>query len=373
MFEGTVPGVAIPAIVRDLSLARVSGSLTCSSESFRKKIWFWRGQVVSATSSLIDDRLGEVIYRAGKLSLEVFIDAAGRVTPKLKFGDLLIQAGFFTANDLWEALNLQSKSILESLCYYPSLNVHFDTNVVLQKNETYIQFSVQKIMTEAVDNAHHLRLFESLARNSPRLELNEGYEVLVGNDFYRDIVALVQKVPDFVQIVDNESRLNPLYTTLALYEFLSRGILRDSIGFIGATTVESIRHLLRETVDAMNFVFAEVQNAAEVENVTDWSAIIDRANDDLSVRLGIGRFVDAKFGFLYDQILMACVTQKVAQNCAVRNGYVSWADGAMRYMEDSLYSAVLFILFELYNRNWSSAEFYHAKAMVDKIRNPSDQ
>lgn len=372
MFEGVVPGVAIPAIVRDLALSRMSGSLTCSGENFKKKVWFWRGQVVTASSSLIDDRLGEVIYRAGKLPLEVFIDAAGRVTPKLKFGDLLIQAGFFTPVDLWEALNLQARSILESLCYYPSLELHFDTNVVLQKNETYIQFNVHKILSDSVDATHRLRLFEQLCRKSPRLELREGKEQLIDNDFYRDIHALVQKTPDFNEIVYKESRLNPLYTIMALNEFVSRGIIRDSFGYVNAATVESVRHLLRDTVDEMNFVFAEVLNAAEVEQVGDWNAIITNANAELSKRIGIGQFLDPKLGFLYDEILIACVTQEVAQERAVAQGYSSWADSAMRYMEDSLYSCVLFILFELYNRNWGSSAFYHAKAVIDKIRNPDE-
>ena len=78
-----------------------------------KTIYIHQGQIVFATSSLIDDRLGEVIYRRGLITLDQMTEASVKVTRKLKFGRVMIESNIFNCIDLWDGLKLQVLCIVQ--------------------------------------------------------------------------------------------------------------------------------------------------------------------------------------------------------------------------------------------------------------------
>src|SRR5690606_26109535 len=73
------------------------------------------GDIVFAASNVIDDRLGEVIYRQAKITLDELTTSAALVSKKQKFGQVLLNNRVFTNRHLWDALKCQVAEIIRSV------------------------------------------------------------------------------------------------------------------------------------------------------------------------------------------------------------------------------------------------------------------
>ncbi len=81
-----------------------------------KSIYLLEGRIVSATSNQKDDRLGDVLVRAGKLSTTLYENAGEEMRRAGKrLGAVLVQSGALTPHQLFEGLNLQVQEIIYSL------------------------------------------------------------------------------------------------------------------------------------------------------------------------------------------------------------------------------------------------------------------
>ncbi len=96
-----------------------------------KRLYFKSGELVFAASNLIDDRLGEVIYRAGQITLDQLTEAAVQVNRATKFGRVLLESRVFSSSQLWDALKLQVSSIFQSTFLYDFVYVQLEPGLHL--------------------------------------------------------------------------------------------------------------------------------------------------------------------------------------------------------------------------------------------------
>ena len=114
--------LATTSVAEALQLAQSSGQegeLAFAFHDAVKKILFRRGDVVYATSTLGDDRLGAYLVAQGRIDKRTF----GEVQllcdkEKKKFGRVLVEKGVLTSRELYEAVRDQVESILMSLVAY---------------------------------------------------------------------------------------------------------------------------------------------------------------------------------------------------------------------------------------------------------------
>lgn len=127
VIAGTVAGFSIPEA---LQLAQTSGkdgelAFTFNDHSggaeqeITKKILFRRGDIVYATSTLGDDRLGAFLVGRGRIDKRTF----GEVQllcdrENKKFGRVLVEKGVLSSRELYEAVRDQVEAILMSLFSY---------------------------------------------------------------------------------------------------------------------------------------------------------------------------------------------------------------------------------------------------------------
>lgn len=112
---GTFNRKAFAGLIYGLNQERFDGILSIDLGDCFKRLYLRNGELVFAASTLMDDRLGEVIYRAGLITVDQLTEAAVQVTRTTKFGKVLLQNGVFTTSQLWQALKLQVYSIFQSL------------------------------------------------------------------------------------------------------------------------------------------------------------------------------------------------------------------------------------------------------------------
>ena len=89
--EGGLAERDFPHLVQELGQTGWTGLLTLTKQSVGKSITLREGRMVWATSSSRDDRLGELLFRRGAISLEQYLYASRAVVPGKRFGAILIE------------------------------------------------------------------------------------------------------------------------------------------------------------------------------------------------------------------------------------------------------------------------------------------
>ena len=205
---------------------RWSGMVLISAEGSRKKLYFNSGECVFAASDLMDDRLGEVIYREAMISVEQLANFAVQVDRKTKFGQVLLRSGGFTNTDLWNALKMQVREIFRSVflldkCY---LEIHQDTALV----EIAFEEGTESLLESAFSYGSQFKAFRSrIQPDQTKVLLVEAEDILPEQmgTFYGDIVELCRDMP-LVRDVLIRSKLTPINTLVAMQKLLAKGQIK---------------------------------------------------------------------------------------------------------------------------------------------------
>lgn len=92
-----------------------TGMVSLHTSHAHKQIYFEKGFFSFARSSLIDDRLGEVLYQNNLISLDQLVLSAAQVNNQKRFGQVLIEGKIFSQSRLWLGLVQQIQSIISSI------------------------------------------------------------------------------------------------------------------------------------------------------------------------------------------------------------------------------------------------------------------
>src|SRR5712691_12485267 len=108
--EGTIKDFGLPDIFQLIGLQRKTGILTLKNERDQVSVTFENGMVVTADSSAkrLDDRLGNVLVKQGKLTKERLDEALQMQKATLqRLGHILVVQNYITAKDLKDAIQVQ--------------------------------------------------------------------------------------------------------------------------------------------------------------------------------------------------------------------------------------------------------------------------
>ncbi len=98
--------------LRKLYVGKRTGVLLGEGEEAKRSVTLRAGALVGARSSLMEDRLGEVMIRHGTISRRQFEEAAKHIKSGLKLGQILLELGHIQARDIDEAVRIQLVDIL---------------------------------------------------------------------------------------------------------------------------------------------------------------------------------------------------------------------------------------------------------------------
>ncbi|MFA6032614.1 MAG: DUF4388 domain-containing protein [Myxococcota bacterium] len=141
------PGVVVETINEN----RKSGVLLFHNSEADKSLFFKKGEVVYATSTLKEDRLGNTLWRSGMLSLETLnqvSDMVGKGGKRL--GELLIEIGKLQPRDLYVGLTLQVKEIFFSAFQMSDGWFVFVERDLTERNEVKLHEFTADLMMQAL-------------------------------------------------------------------------------------------------------------------------------------------------------------------------------------------------------------------------------
>lgn len=103
-------------LLQTLQLSKATGLLTLQRLEQEKSIHIKDGNIVFASSNQQEDRLGNILIKAGKLSREQ-VEGALKLkgATQKTFGAVVVELGFLTPKELFEGLKLQVKEIIYNL------------------------------------------------------------------------------------------------------------------------------------------------------------------------------------------------------------------------------------------------------------------
>ncbi len=135
-----------------LQQANVSGVLTVHREQLEKSIHLKSGQIIFATSTDVQDRLGEVLVKAGYLSrvnLAKALALAQKAGSSKKLGAILVENKFVTPKDLFAGLKTQVKDIIYSLFLWDDADYRFQESTAQDVIE--LNIDLQQLISEIID------------------------------------------------------------------------------------------------------------------------------------------------------------------------------------------------------------------------------
>jgi tetratricopeptide (TPR) repeat protein len=158
-FKGNIKEFSIPRILLYLNRNRKTGTLIITTSTFTKKVYMDKGDAIFASSTFEDDRLGEMLVKAGKITIQQLEESVELLKSKKKRqGAILVELGYLTPKDLFWGVKYQVKEIIHSLFALHDAKYEFIEGD-LPKNEVItLKMSMGNLIYEGVKNINNLNL-----------------------------------------------------------------------------------------------------------------------------------------------------------------------------------------------------------------------
>ena len=108
----------------------------------RKALYVKDGRVVFASSNLPNDRLGEILIRDGKITVEEYEASIRAIHKGKRQGKALVEMGALSPKDLWEGVQFQVQEIVYSIFQWDEGSFHFEESTLPEKERITVDLDV---------------------------------------------------------------------------------------------------------------------------------------------------------------------------------------------------------------------------------------
>ncbi|MFH1809598.1 MAG: DUF4388 domain-containing protein [Pseudomonadota bacterium] len=115
---GDLTFTSVPEVLTIVNAGKRTGELVLQFDVARKTLSFVDGEVVAVQTNVPDDRLGEVMWRQGIITLDQLMIATDQLSTGKRLGRLLIDSGFIGTPQLYQGLRAQVREVLLSVFHF---------------------------------------------------------------------------------------------------------------------------------------------------------------------------------------------------------------------------------------------------------------
>jgi len=203
--------------LKEIFFCKKKGRLTFRYENVQKYLFFQDGFVVFAKTNCPQELLGEVLFRLGKLSDENHSKIDDYIEPKKNIGELLVEKGLISTEDLHEGLTYQMREIVLDTFSHFDGEFKFQEMDELAEQEFGSKISIPVLIEDGIRRMKydpHLKKFMEKKTPFPKSK----------NFFYR----LTEEEKDILKIIEGKtaseailqsSGINPELFWKSLYLF----------------------------------------------------------------------------------------------------------------------------------------------------------
>jgi len=224
--RGRLSDVPLPEILQHLRDSKATGILSVVSGEARKSVYLRVGRVVFASSNLPNDRLGEILLREGKITVEEYEASIKAISKGKRQGRVLVEMGALSPKDLWEGVQHYIREVVHSVFQWPDGEFHYEHSEQPTREKITVDLDIPELIVAGirkVDAAGPIQrhypegalVLERVPDTTVAgLEAYESY-VLSQIDGERSVLDLCQ-----------ESEIGDQETLKTLYAFTSAGLVR---------------------------------------------------------------------------------------------------------------------------------------------------
>jgi hypothetical protein len=143
-------GFDLPDLLLSVCETGRTGLLRFTSAEGEKTVFVSKGEVVFASSSSEDDRLGEYLLRAGKISLGDLSKHTHMVRPGMRLGTLLVESGVLGPKELVQAVIGQVRAIVLSLFRWTEARYGFDEQELPSKETITLNMPTAQLIMDGI-------------------------------------------------------------------------------------------------------------------------------------------------------------------------------------------------------------------------------
>ncbi len=231
--NGSLADIHAAELVLNIYESGLSGRLRFTQHKIRRDIYFRKGDIIFAHSSLSEERFGEMLIKLGKISEEEFNAVVREVAEGRRLGDALVERGYITTMDLYVGLNYQVQHILYSVFDWDYGLYEFEEDIRSVQHEISVRVSTPNLVLRGVRNISNLIVLErSLGDDESRIVLPQGTPRIQRSDFDFQEETILSCVDGVTSIYElrKKSKLAPLEFGRAMFSLLLSGMVGFTVG-----------------------------------------------------------------------------------------------------------------------------------------------
>jgi len=148
--NGEVTEGVVPGLLRELYVGRRNGTLHFSRGSEEQSIRVHHGHIVNARTNVVEDRLGEILVRHGRLTEEDLARATEVVIrEKRRLGEVLVELGLLDQTGLEDAVALRVREVLAKVFTWDEGTYSFEDEESVA-GELTLRLATGELILEAV-------------------------------------------------------------------------------------------------------------------------------------------------------------------------------------------------------------------------------
>lgn len=179
--EGILSSTTFPGLIYSILREKGTGVLTLTGDVTEKSIYIQSGRPVFATSNERDDRLGQIFFKAGLISLENLLTGLDRSFDlKKRLGTVLVEMGFIQPKDLVEGVLAQVRNIICSLFTWTRGRYRYLAGDLPSEELITLHLSPGNVILEGIRRIEGWdRIWEAVGHLDAIYQTNPGMEELV--------------------------------------------------------------------------------------------------------------------------------------------------------------------------------------------------
>jgi hypothetical protein len=241
-----------------------SGALHALEGSTHRTVWFKRGEIQTCGSNIDSDRLGELLYRYGRISREVLDRAIAQVGPHRRLGQALVEMGAVSSHDVFTFIRKQVEEVFFALLRVRQGCFFFERSKGDEKLPD-LALSTQNLLLEGARRMDEMHYFREKIPSSDCLPVRRHGTVRPppAEEQARSVLELCDGTRT-VDDVARESQLGEFEATRALYQLVQSGHIevheeyRISRSGITAPKPDRGRSGLEQLIDVANELLARI-------------------------------------------------------------------------------------------------------------------
>src|SRR5688572_27297319 len=148
--KGRLSELSLPDVLQYLRQGKATGILTLVSGGARKAVYLRDGRVVFASSNLPNDRLGEILIREGKITVEEYEASIKAISRGKRQGRVLVEMGALSPKDLWEGVQFQIQEIVYSIFPWEEGHFHFEESTLPEKERISVDVDIRDLIIAGI-------------------------------------------------------------------------------------------------------------------------------------------------------------------------------------------------------------------------------